>query len=219
MGPLVVHVLVQTRHHRGHIEAVPPPTGWLCPSKRKLFPSPKWGLCREEINRFGASGVQIEAQISVFCGLTPDFVTFLGWRPFFLFGDHLFSVGKSLEILVKTFFLWRSPIFGRKNCLKFRFRLENPLKFQWRLFLFYFIFFWDQLFSAGKTAWNYTISAGKSLEIFPPHLVHLIQSGINFSCPRAPLEFTQNKLLVPPKTYFCPPVTLFWRRACTRITG
>ena len=29
-------------------------------------------------NRLGASGVQIEAQIGVFCGLTPDFVTFLG---------------------------------------------------------------------------------------------------------------------------------------------
>ena len=39
---------------------------------------PKRGLCPEEINRLGASGVQIEVQISVFCGLTPDFVTFSG---------------------------------------------------------------------------------------------------------------------------------------------
>ena len=52
------------------------------------------------------------------------------------------------------------------------------------------------------------IAAGKSLEIFAPHLVHFIQSGIKISCPPAPLGFTQNKLLVPPKIYFCPPVTL-----------
>ena len=38
---------------------------------------PKRGLCPEEINRLGASGAKIEVQISVFCGLTPDFVTFL----------------------------------------------------------------------------------------------------------------------------------------------
>ena len=50
--------------------AVPPPTDCLCPPKR--------GLCPEEINRLGASGAQIEIQISVFCGLTPDFVTYLG---------------------------------------------------------------------------------------------------------------------------------------------
>ena len=36
------------------------------------------GLCPEEINRVGASGAQIEFQISVFGGLTPDLVTFLG---------------------------------------------------------------------------------------------------------------------------------------------
>ena len=86
---------------------VPAPRGGipgLCPPKR--------GLCPEEINRLGASGVQIEAQISVCCGLTPAFVTFLGWRPFFFFleiiffffGDHLFSA-------VKT--AWISD-FGRK---------------------------------------------------------------------------------------------------------
>ena len=124
-----------------------PPTGCLCPSKRKLFP-PKRGLCPEEINRLGATGAQFKAQISVFCGLTPDFVTFLLWRPFLFLEITCFRPEKPLEIL---------------------------------------------------------ISAGKSLEIFAPHLVHLIQSEINFSWSRAPLEFTQNKLLVPPQNLFLPP--------------
>ena len=121
----------QSRRHGGHTGAVPP--------KQKLCP-PKQGLCPEEINRLGATGVQIEAQIGVFCGLTPDFKTFLGWRPFFF------------EI----------------TCL----RSEKPLEFP--------------------------ISAGTFLLILAPHLVHVIQTGINFSCPRVPLEFTQNQLLVPP---------------------
>ena len=81
-------------------------------------------------------------------------------------------------------------------------------------------FFGDHLFLAGKTTWNLAekplkipISAGKSLWIFAPHLIPLIQTGMNFLCPRAPFEFTQNKLLVTPTIYFCPPVTLSWRRA------
>ena len=52
---------------------------------------------------------------------------------------------------------------------------------------------------------EFAISAGKSLWIFASPLVQLIQTGINFSCPRAPLEFTQNKLLVPPQNLFLPP--------------
>ena len=52
-----------------------------CAPQTKIVP-PKRGLCLEEINRLGATGVQIEAQIGVchqyFCGLTPDFVTFFG---------------------------------------------------------------------------------------------------------------------------------------------
>ena len=67
-----------------------------------------------------------------------------------------------------------------------------------------FVFFEAPVFSRKKTL-EFPISAGKFLWIFAPHLVHLIQTGINFSCPRAPLEFTQNKLLVPPQIYFCPP--------------
>ena len=62
---------------------------------------------------------------------------------------------------------------------------------------------------------EFAIAAGKSLWIFASHLVQLIQAGINFSCPGAPLEFKQNKLLVPPQNLFLlPQVTLSWRRAC-----
>ena len=89
-----------------------------------------------------------------------------------------------------------------------------------------FFFFWDHLFSAGKTTWKipwnfsedlffwispvwkpleFLISAGKSLWIFAPHLVPLIQTRINFLCPRAPFEFAQNKLLVPPQNLLLPP--------------
>ena len=40
-----------------------PPTDCLCP-QTKIVP-PKRGLCPKEINRLGASGAQIEVQISV----------------------------------------------------------------------------------------------------------------------------------------------------------
>ena len=65
-------------------------------------------------------------------------------------------------------------------------------------------FFWSTCFRPKKPL-KFPISAGKFLWIFAPHLVHLIQTGINFSCSRAPLEFTQNKLLVPPPNLFLPP--------------
>ena len=68
----------------------------------------------------------------------------------------------------------------------------------------FFFLFGDHLFSAEKTL-EFAILDGKSLWIFGLHLVHLIQTGINFSCPRAPLEFTQINFSCPPKIYFCPP--------------
>ena len=152
---------------RGHTGAVPP--------KRKLC-FPNRGLRPKEINRLGASGAQIEVQISVFCGLTLDFVTFLGRRPFFFIFleiicfwsekplEFLISVGKTLAISMKTFFFWRSPGFGRKNRLNFRFWPENPF-----YFLLLALFIWLDKF-----------------------LVPLSNSHkINFSCP--------------PKIYFCPP--------------
>ena len=37
------------------------------------------------------------------------------------------SARKSLWISVKTFFFSGSPVFGRKNCLNFRFRPKNPV--------------------------------------------------------------------------------------------
>ena len=67
----------QTRRHEGANRGRALPTDCLCP-QTKIVPPPKRGLCPEEINRLVASGAQIEVQISVFWGLTPDFVTFLG---------------------------------------------------------------------------------------------------------------------------------------------
>ena len=64
---------------------------------------------------------------------------------------------------------------------------------------------------------KFAILAGKTLWIFGLHLVHLIQTGTNFSCPRAPLEFTQINFSCPPKIYFCPPVALSWRRAWIQV--
>ena len=157
---------------RGAYRGRAPPTDCLCPPKWKLCPS-KRELCCEEINRLGASGAQIEVQIRVFCGLTPDFLTFLGWRPFF-FEITCFWPEKPLEFLaisVKTFFF----LFLEITC----FWPEKPLEFP--------------------------ISDGKSLWLFAPHFAYLIQTGINFLCPRASLEFTQNKLLVSPQNLFLPP--------------
>ena len=146
----------------GGIPGRAPPKWLLVP------PPPKRGLCHEEINRLGATGVQIEAQIGVFCGLTPDIMTFLGWRPFFgdhpfstgktawisnfgrkipckfgenlffFFGDHLFSAGKSLANLEKTFFCFWRS--PAKNRLNFRFRPKNPFES-----LLLTLFIWSRL--------------------------------------------------------------------------
>ena len=77
-----------------------PPQMRACAPQTNIV-SHKRELCPKEINRLGATGVQIEAKIDLchryfcnFCGLLPDF-----WDedPFFL----------------------RLPVFGRKNCLNF----------------------------------------------------------------------------------------------------
>ena len=68
------------------------------------------------------------------------------------------SADNSLWILAKTFFFfffffWRSPNFGRKNCLNFGFRPIIHSEF-WRrpffFFFFFFFFFGDHLILAGK---------------------------------------------------------------------
>ena len=140
---------------RGSIPGPCPPKWLLVPPNENC--TPKRGLCAEEINRLGATGVQIEAQISVChryfrnsCGLTTDFMTFLEWRPFsFFFGDHLFLAGKTFEFRKIPPNFWSSP------------SLFDPD--------------WDK-----------------------------------FLVPPCPSRIHINKLLVPPKIYFCPPVTLSW---------
>ena len=148
-------------------------------------------------------------------------MTFFGWRPFLLeitcFRpekplEFPISAAKSLAISVKTFFFWRSPDLGRKNRLNSRFRPENPLQFQWRLFLKEITWF------GPEKPLEFPISAEKSLWNFAPHLVHLIQIWINFSCPHALLEFTQTSRAPPKFISAPPPVTLSWSRACLTST-
>ena len=64
-----------------------------------------------------------------------------------------------------------------------------------------FFFFGDHLSSAEKT-FQFLIAAKKSLWIFGLYLVHLIQTGTNFSCP-SPIHII--KLLVPSQNSFLPP--------------
>ena len=86
---LITGILVATNYRRlsiflearpgatgGHAGAVPP-LMTACAPQTKIVP-PKRGLCPEKINWLEATGVQIEAQIGVFCGLTSDFMTSLG---------------------------------------------------------------------------------------------------------------------------------------------
>ena len=176
----------QGRRYGGAFRGLAPPNECLCPPIRKLCP-PKRGLCPEEINRIGAAGVQIEAEIGVW---TRIFVIFMDLHRILQnFGDEdlffyflevtyfraeksfefLISAEKSLWISVKTFFFSRSPIFGRKNRSNFWLRLKNPLFLFWR-----------------------------STSSFDP-------DWDKFLVPSCPSQIHSNKLLVPPKIYFCPP--------------
>ena len=108
-GTLLVYTKGRPGATGGILRPCPPQMTACAPPKQKLCPPPKRGLCPEEINRLEATGVQIEAQIG---GLHD------------VFG-------------MKTFFFWRSPVYGRKNRLNFRFRPENVLEFLGRLFFFW----------------------------------------------------------------------------------
>ena len=77
---------------------------------------------------------------------TGIFVIFVNWHriswhfwdeDLLFFGDQLYSAGKTFEFLisarkflrisVKTFFFWRSPVFGRKNVWISDFHRKIPL--------------------------------------------------------------------------------------------
>ena len=71
-------------------------------------------------------------------------------KDLFFFGEHLFLAGKTAWIsdfgrkiscnFSEDLFFLRSPDFGRKNCLNFRFRPENPFDF-----LLLTLFIWSRL--------------------------------------------------------------------------
>ena len=86
------------------------------PPQTKTVPPPsEAGLCPEEINWIGATGVQIEAQIGVFLWTDHGFHDVFGMKTFIFLEITCFrpekllefaiSGGKSLAISVKTFFL------------------------------------------------------------------------------------------------------------------
>ena len=109
---------LQTRRHGGHKGAVPP-IQKLCPPQARTVPR---------------RNLQARGYWSANRG--PDWCFFLDWHRIswrfwdegLFFGDHLSSAGKSPAKSVKTFFLRRSPAFGRKNRLNFRFRPKNPIE-------------------------------------------------------------------------------------------
>ena len=107
-----------------------------------------------------------------------DFMTFLGWRLFFW--DQLFSAGKTAWI---PDFGWIHPSNLEITCFwpaklhEFPISAGKTLAISVKTF-----FFWDHLFSVGKTAW--IPDFGRKIPL--KHLVHLI----NFSCRCASLEFT-----------------------------
>ena len=79
------------------------------------------------------------------------------------------SAEKSLWILAKTFFFWRSPNFGRKKALNFGFRPKNHSEYRRRPFFFFLeiTYFWAEktfefpsfprhfVSSFGQTVWNW----------------------------------------------------------------
>ena len=75
-------VASQTRRQGGHTGAVTPQMT-ACAPQTKVVP-PKRGLCPEEINRLGASGVQIEAQIGCLLWTDTGFHDVFGMKTFFL---------------------------------------------------------------------------------------------------------------------------------------
>ena len=93
-----------------------------------------------------------------------------------------------------TFLGWRPFFFFLEiTC----FRPEKPLEIP---------------ISTGKSQWNFSADLffrrspvfGRKipLNFCTSHLVPLIKAGVNFLCPRAPFEFTQNKLLVLPQSRY-----------------
>ena len=102
------------RNGGGHIGPVLPQVT-ACAPQTKIVP-PKRGLCPEEIKRLGALERKSRPKLVFFVDLHKFLRRFWDEDLFFVFCFF--------------FFFWRSPVFGRKNYLKFRFRPKNPLKFQ-----------------------------------------------------------------------------------------
>ena len=101
---------MQTRRHGGHTGAVPPQLAACAPLNETCAP-PSEDCTPKKLTGLGLLERKSRHKLVYF-------VDWVDWhRILRRFWDK------------DLFFFWRSPVFGRKNRLIFRFRLENPLKF------------------------------------------------------------------------------------------
>ena len=83
---------------------------------------------------------------------------------------------------------------------------------------FFFFFFWDHLFWAGKTIWISDFGRKIPLNLWSSSC-SIDPDWDKFLVPPCPSRIHINKLLVPPQNLFLPPpVTLSWRRAWFRLS-
>ena len=84
------------------------PPNWLleCPPNENCAP-PSEDCAPKKLTGLGSSGAQFEGPNWWFLWTDTRFCNVFGMKTFFVF--------------------WRSPVFGRKNRLKFRFPPENPI--------------------------------------------------------------------------------------------
>ena len=83
------------------------------------------------------------------------------------------------------FFIWRSPVFGRKKPLNFWFRPGKAFEFRRRPF-----FYWDHLFLAGKTPWISDFGVWISVKTF-----FFFRRSPNFHWKIASIQFKTNESL------------------------
>ena len=199
----------QTRRHGGHTRAVPPQLAACPPPQTKIVP-PSEDCALKKLIGSGLLERKSRSKLVFFVDWHQILWRFWDENLFFFFGDHLFSAGKTAWICdfgPKIPCNFSEDLFLEIICI----RPEKPLEFTISAgksltisVKTFFLFLEITCFWPEKLL-EFPISAGKSLWLFAPHFVYFIQTGMNLSCPCAPLEFTHNKRLVPPKICLCPP--------------
>ena len=169
MGPLAL--CHQTRRHGGAFRGRAPPKWLLAPPPNENCAQPSEDCAPKKLTGLGLLECKSRPKLVFAISI---FVIFVGWhRISGYFWDEDLS-----------FFFFEITRFRPEKTFEVSISAGKSLRISVKTF-----FFGDHLSLAGKT-FQFLIAAGKSLWIFGLHLVHLIQTGINFSCPPAPLEFT-----------------------------